>query len=804
MDVAIGSLLRESEWLIYMADFDLSNFLDQYFDEAKERLRCINQYLVLFESGDLSNETLNLLRRQAHTIKGAAQMLGIKDMGDAGHLFEDVMEYMIRHPDSRTQPMVQFLFDLHDQLEKRLEHKDRGIWIDTATLKEKFNKMQYDMKHHKKSSAAGNHNEAQGQSNTELTIDAMGAIKRSISSSHSHGASGIAEPVGLNKDIFHDDSNNFRPDVSQFELERGEQQEGSGNYLRVDCERLNHLSNQIVELSSDRYRVESMEEQFEVISHDLQELKHVMQVFEANAQGNWNAEKRTRVISEVRISLERQLRQTQLLGEELRHNQSRSSIMLGDLRDQVLSLVLRPLNTIFSVFPRTVRDVAARYEKKVQLLVAGESVEMDQVVAEALIEPLIHLLNNAVAHGIETPEKRLQCGKPAEGQVAILARHKAGEIQIEVIDDGRGIDVEQIRNLAIERGIITQTEADEMGPDEILELIFFSGFTTQQKANNLSGRGMGMSIVYDGVRKLSGSIHIHTRKGQGTRFTLSLPVRIAVQQARIFRIGDQRFGMLANAIETVLPLGNESMGSCSSGFTNYKHRRVPTIDLRQALGQADGIDRGLSGAQVLIVEHTEGCLGIIVDEVFDEVEIIVRALDPYLKYYQPVGVMGNAIIADGSVLLLIEPNGIREMWRTSQNIREADREIMPAGQAFDQRVILVDDSPIALQLEKRMLESFGLKVDTAIGGADALEKMRLRDYDLLVTGLEMPGLSGFDLIRQLRAEQRNETLPVLVISMRNSHDGQQQAKEAGADAYLAKQELNSDELLSELQLLLSH
>jgi len=792
-----------------MADFALSNFLDQYFDEAKERLRSINQCLVLFESGDLSNENLNLLRHQAHTIKGAAQMLGIKDMGDAGHLFEDVMEYMIRHPDSRTKPMVQFLFDLHDQLEKRLEHQDRGVWMDTEALKEQFSKMQYDIKQHKTSVAADAYGETQAEFTNKVAVDAAGDIEPSGNSSNSHVVSDMPAPSAGSEDIFQEevfqsDLDNFRPDVSQLELEGSEEQQSSGNYLRVDSERLNHLSNQIVELSSDRYRVESMEEQFESISHNLQELKHVMQVFEANAQGNWNAEKRTRVASEVRASLERQLRQTQLLGEELRHNQSRSSIMLGDLRDQVLSLVLRPLNTIFSVFPRTVRDVAARHEKKVQLLVAGESVEMDQVVAEALIEPLIHLLNNAVAHGIETPEVRLQCGKPAEGQVAILARHKAGEIQIEVIDDGQGIDAEQVRNLALERGIITPTEADEMGSDEILELIFFSGFTTQQKANNLSGRGMGMSIAYNSVRKLAGSIHIHTKKGQGTRFILSLPVRIAVQQARIFRVGDHRFGMLANAIESVLSLSKESLSACGNGFVNYKHRHVPIINLRQVLEQADDVDRGLRDAEVLIVEHIEGCFGVIVDEVVDEVEVIVRALDPYLKYYQPVGVMGNAIIADGSVLLLIEPNGIKEMWRAYQNVREADIETMPAGRPFNQHVMLVDDSPIALQLEKRMLESFGLEVDTAIGGADALEKMRLQDYDLLVTGLEMPGLSGFDLIRQLRMEQTNEMLPVLVISMCNSHEGQQQAKEAGADACLAKQELNSDALLSELQLLLSH
>ena len=808
-----------------MVDLDLNNFLGQYFDEAKDRLRCINQCLVLFESGDIDDAQLTLLRRQAHTIKGAAQMLGIKDMSDTAHLFEDVMEHMIQHPDSRTQPMIQFLFDLHDQLEKRLEHPDRGAWLDAVPLKERFRQLQYDLVQLQKNTTDGNdvyakdignirqRNKcrAQGQSNNHLIADIMGAIEESTDSGASRSADGILLPVELSAGVLSDHADNFRPGVSRLELERDEQQEGSGHYLRVDRERISYLSNQIIELSSDRYRIDSMEEKFEAILSDLRQLNHIMQKFEANIQGNWDAVKRARVAGKVRIALEHQLRQTQLLGEELRHNQSRSSIMLDDVRVQVLALMLRPLNSIFSVFPRTVRDIAVRCEKKVQLLVAGESVEMDQVVAEALVEPLIHLINNAVAHGIERPEGRLRCGKPVEGQVTILARQKGSDIQIEIIDDGQGIDVEQIRDLAIARDIITQTEADGMDSAAILELLFHSGFTTQQTVNDISGRGMGLNVVHNAVCKLTGSIHIHSVKGQGTRFTLSLPVSIAVQQARIFRIADQRFGMLVNVIEAILPLDSQSIENgpdpCNREYINYKNHQAPIIDLRQTLRQmADSDrrlrDRRLRDADVLVVEHMEGYLGIVVDKVFDPVEVIVHALDPYLKRYQPVGVMGNTIIADGSVLLLIDPDGIMEMWRTAPDIIEPGRQPWPAGQTFDQRVMLVDDSLIALQLEKRMLESFGLQVDTAIGGTDALEKIRLRDYDLLITDLDMPRLNGFDLIRQLRAEQRYEALPVLVIAACDSYGDQQRAKEAGADACLAKQGMNSDELLRALQSLL--
>ncbi|MDQ7011448.1 MAG: response regulator, partial [Mariprofundaceae bacterium] len=490
---------------------------------------------------------------------------------------------------------------------------------------------------------------------------------------------------------------------------------------------------------------------------------------------------------------DQQLKMAQSFADELRYDREKSSLMLDDLRNQVLGLMLRPLDSIFSTFPRAVRDMAVRCDKRLQLLISGKSVEMDQAVAESLVEPLVHLLNNAVAHGIETPEERRQAGKPEEGQITILARQSGNEVRIEVVDDGRGIDVEHIRRVAVERGVTTQVEADEMNSAEIMEMIFRPGFSTHENVDDIAGRGIGMNVVQDTVRRLTGAIRVHTRPGKGTRFILSLPVSIAVQHALLFRIGSQRLGMLTHMIEQAVPLRTQTVekGPGDKDFIRYGRHQVPIVDLRRML--ADSPDVLSSQPYVIIAEHIEGFVGIVIDELMEETEIVIRDLDPYLKRYQAQGLMGNTIIGDGSVLMLIEPYGIKEMGRTAPDLELLDEEIAEE-EMRGFRVLLVEDSIIAREVEKSMLESIGFQVDTAIDGLDAVEKMQLHEYDILVTDLEMPRLDGFGLVRQLRNEARFEDLPILIISTRESAEDRMRSLESGADAYLVKQQLNGEKL----------
>lgn len=819
-----------------MSGFDLSNFLASFFDEARQRLSSIDQHLVNFESGAITEEELVDLRRDAHTIKGSALMLGVKDVGGVGHLFEDAIEQLIQHPEWRTAAMIQFLYDLHDKLAKRLDNPDSQELLDSDALRSSYN----DLVHALKSGSHegdedGSSDEAEGIQVTDseemaesdlIGADEAAEWKKSRPSQESAEAASAAAGTDLDEEIeailneagdeqrvedFEnlaltplpqtavDEIDNFRPDVSRIEMKSSGQRYGSGRYFRVDAERLEELSNHVIELSTEQSRGESIEQTMNSLHLEMRALRREWQQFKGGLATADEAEIETGV-RRLDEALDRQVRKTRFFIDEYGHAQTRSGLMLKDLRDQVLSLMLRPLDSIFSTFPRAIRDVAVRANKRVNLQVAGKSVEIDQGVAEALVEPLVHLLNNAVAHGIESPEERLAAGKAEEGQITILARQSGNEVRIEVVDDGRGIDSERVKEAAVERGVTTQVEADAMDSAEILEMIFRPGFSTHIDVDDMAGRGIGMNVVQDAVRRLTGSIRIHTKVGEGSRFILSMPVRIAVQQALVFRMGDQEFGMLTHMIDQAIPLKKQNLekGAGGKDFIRYGNHWVPIVDLRRMMTNSP---ESLSDfPYVLIAEHIEGFVGIVIDELFSDHEIVVRDLDPYIKRYQPQGLMGNSIAADGSILLLLEPYGIKEMGRTSPD-DEVHIEVSEEDK-FNVKVLLVDDSLIARKVEQGILESIGFEVDTAIDGLDALEKLESETYDMVVTDLEMPRLDGFGLVRRMRNQPQHEEMPILIISTRESAEDRMRAMEAGADAYLVKQQLDSDNLLKSIRMLI--
>ena len=807
-----------------MSGFDLSNFLAAFFDEARERLNSINQHLVNFESGAISEDELVDLRRDAHTIKGSALMLGVKDVGGVGHLFEDAIEHLIKNPELRTAAMIQFLYDLHDQLEKRLDDPEGLEPLDPDALRAAYDELVSSLQ-----SGAPADELAEAETAEEEGAAAGGLIgadeaaewKKSrepnepaspevLEEGEVEGV--LAADDGQIADSFEkqaltplpeqstaDEIDNFRPDVSQIEMKSGGHRQSSGRFLRVDAGRLEELSNHVIELSTEQSRGESIEQSMHMLHLQMRAIRREWQQFK-NSMTSGNEKELESGMRSLDEALDRQVRKTRFFIDEYSHGQIRSGLMLRDLRDQVLSLMLRPLDSIFSTFPRAIRDVAVRSDKRVNLQIAGKSVEIDQGVAESLVEPLVHLLNNAVAHGIESPEDRVAAGKPEEGQITILARQSGNEVRIEVVDDGRGIDSERVKEVAVERGVTTQAEVDAMDSAEILEMIFRPGFSTHSDVDDLAGRGIGMNVVQDALRRLTGSIRIHTKVGEGSRFILSMPVRIAVQQALLFRMGDQKFGMLTHMIDQAIPLKKQELekGAGGKDFIRYGNHLVPIVDLRNMMtSRADALS---DFPYVLIAEHIEGFVGIVIDELFSDHEIVVRDLDPYIKRYQPQGLMGNTIAADGSILLLLEPYGIKEMGRTSPD-DDLDIEI-PEDEKFSFKVLLADDSLIARKVEQGILEHLGFDVDTAIDGMDALAKLDSGQYDMVVTDLEMPRLDGFGLVRRMRNQPQHEEMPVLIISTRESAEDRMRAMEAGADAYLVKQQLDSENLLKSIRMLI--
>jgi len=804
-----------------MADFDFSSFIAAFYDEAREILLAIDGSLVKFEEGVLDDEGLISLRRNAHTIKGSALMLGITDIGNAGHIFEDAMEDLIDHEEHRTDDMIQFLFELRDRLAVRLDDPDGKEPIDVNALQDLYavamqkvaNQQKVDQQQIEADQVAHllqpqmvtseegvlEINEAPDDHDLDadnmlslISDSDLTALDHEIESFKSKDVevkpSVIRPPQLPSTDA---EENIFRPELENVRLHT-EQRKTSGHFLRIDSQRLEDLSNHIIEMSAEKTHVVKMESDFRQIYQDMRHLHNAWRRFHSQ-MGHLSVSEQEKGMDLFDKAIGRQLEQSRFFLHNFQDNIQKRDVVEKELRDQVLGLMLRPLDSIFSTFPRAVRDTARRAKKKVKLIIAGEFVELDQGVSEQLIEVFVHLINNAIAHGFELPEKRIELGKKEIGQLTIHAQQFGNEVRIRVIDDGRGINPEYVKKAAVKRGVTTQYEADNMDTAEALELIFRPGFTTKEKVDSLSGRGIGMNVVQDTLRKLTGNIRITSKVGEGTVFEVSLPVSIAVQHALIFRIGTQRFGLLAHMVEQVVLYDEQESEVLKQQQYRYQEYHVPLVDLRKIfLDDSEG-EHISSEPTIIIAKHIEGYVGIIVDELLEDTEVVVRDLDPYLKRYQAPGLIGNTITDDSHVLMLIDPYGIKEMGRTApdQALSYEAEEI----NILDLNILLVDDSLIARSVEASLLESMGFKVDTAIDGMDALDKMERRTYDFLITDLEMPRLDGFGLVRRVRNNAQLDQLPIMVISTRESQEDRKKCLDDGANSYMIKQQLKPDILM---------
>ncbi|RME81649.1 MAG: hybrid sensor histidine kinase/response regulator, partial [Zetaproteobacteria bacterium] len=587
-----------------------------------------------------------------------------------------------------------------------------------------------------------------------------------------------------------------RPEAPRAQAPRPGREGRSGRVLRVDAARLEQLANQIMEVSVVRHAARA---EFARAAGVLQRLQALdLALARAIGDRDWAAvraaaEGLTDALHALRAALDRYDEQS-----------ARAELMLEEVRDALVALQLRPLDTVFAVFPRAVRDAAAAEGKRVRLRIEGADVRVDRTVAEALVEPLVHLLQNAVVHGIEPPEERAAKGKPEEGEVRVCARQIGAEIEIEVADDGRGIDVDEVRRVAIARGVTTEAEAAEMDRTELLELIFRPGFTTRERTADLrAGRGIGMYAVQQTVRRFTGSIRVETEPGKGTRFLLRLPVSVTLQPALLCRIGQYRFAILAHLVEAVAPFRPEQVETDERdrAVVRYRGAMAPLVDMRGLLKGDEAEER----AFLVFAEHLDEYVAIVVHELLEETEVLVRELDPYLARYQIPGVMGTTVLADGSVVFLIEPAGFKEMARTApaESLRRAAQAARPAEAPRKARVLLVEDSLIAREVERKLLEAAGFHVETAIDGLDAVDTLSRTRPDLVITDLEMPRLDGFGLIRRIKSTPAWRELPVVVISTRDSDEDRARAEEAGAERFLVKQKLTPELLRETVESLLA-
>jgi two-component system, chemotaxis family, sensor kinase CheA len=476
-----------------------------------------------------------------------------------------------------------------------------------------------------------------------------------------------------------------------------------------------------------------------------------------------------------------------------RQDSRRMGQALETLEDQIHGMRLVSLASLESALSLAARDAALRTGKKVALSVVAAGVQVDRRVLEALRSPLIHLIRNAVDHGIELPALRETTGKPASGTISLRVRSRGEIIDVVLEDDGAGVDVGRVKELAVARGLVASGDLERLGFDEILGLLARPGFSTRARVDELSGRGVGMDVVYRAVRELGGSVALESVPGKYTRFTLTVPVSMLTTRVLFVRAQGRSFALPLSGV-----VGTASVGSSAffemDGKTCVSVGDEPAMVRRLAGG---GPDFGNVEGRVpaVLVATTQGKVAVLVDEVLGDEEVVIRPLGPPVRHVP--GVVGTTLAESGAVVVVLSSAEVLELGISPPAPMQKRRPDGAQG-----RILVVDDSITTRTLERHILERRGYSVRLASDGQEALGILRTARFDLVVADVEMPRLDGIDLVRAIRSDPQLESMPVILVTSRDAESDRRRGLAAGAQAYITKGRFDQDVLVETIRGLL--
>jgi two-component system sensor histidine kinase and response regulator WspE len=478
----------------------------------------------------------------------------------------------------------------------------------------------------------------------------------------------------------------------------------------------------------------------------------------------------------------------QVLGErisEFEEHAAQAEDLNLRLYREVIASRMRPFADGAHAFPRLVRDAARRLGKQVRLELDGPGTEVDRDILEKLEAPLTHLLRNAVDHGIEPPDARVAAGKPPAGLVRVEARHRAGSLIVVVSDDGAGVDLDRLRRKVVQRGHAPADMALAMGEAELLEFLFLPGFSTATEVTEFSGRGVGLDVVQDTVRKVGGSVRISTRAGKGTSFLLQLPITLSVLRAVLVDVAGEPYAFPHNRIDRLLRVPRGKVQS-------LEHRQFVSVDGQNVglvvAAQLFDLPAGpppQGDLPVVLLSDAAGQYGLIVEAFRGEQDLVVRPLDPRLG--KVPNVSAAAILDDGAPVLIADVEDlIRSMDQYIQTGRLLRCAVVADGRPARKRILVVDDSITVREVERQILTTHGYEVMVAVDGRDGLLQARAGAFDLVISDVDMPRMTGLELVKALRAEPTLRDLPVIIVSYKDREEDRLRGLDVGANSYLTK------------------
>ncbi|HEY3658437.1 MAG TPA: hybrid sensor histidine kinase/response regulator [Steroidobacteraceae bacterium] len=735
-------------------DLSQSSMLDLFRMEADSHSQALTAGLLALERDPVAADHLERCMRAAHSLKGAARIVGLSAGVSITHAMED---YFVAAQRGRSV--------------LRREHIDQ-LLHGVDLLRQMSRTAEQDMDRW----------EAQKLEEVAAFVDALNRA--------------VASPAVI--DVARAPAETEPPQDERLATARRGEETGEGEksgVIRVTADNLNRLLGLAGESLVESRGFKSFADSLLRLKRFQYGLQHALDRLREQLPQRLSNQAQVTLAEVQRRALECQQFLAQRL-VEMETFDRRVAQLSHRLYDGALACHMRPFADGVQVFPRMVRDLARTMSKQVRFDIGGEDTQVDRNILEKLEAPLGHLLRNALDHGIESPEERLAAGKPAEATLKIDARHDAGRLQVTVADDGRGIDLERLREAVIERKLSNAETAARLDDAELLQFLFLPGFSLKEAVDDISGRGVGLDVVQSVLKQIRGTVRITTRRGQGTRFQMELPLTLSVARALLVEVGAEAYAVPLAYIRHALKLAQSDI-ELLEGRPHFDldGRSVGLVTAHQLLGVSSPPAAGDLLA-VIVLGNATHLYGLIVDRLLGERELVVQSLDPRLGKIKDVA--AGALMEDGSPALILD---VEDIIRSIEKLAGAGGlsgvapDALGAAGAKRKRVLVVEDSFTVRELERKLLVNSGFEVEVAVDGMDGWNAARTGHFDLVITDVDMPRMDGIELVTLIKKDPHKKSLPVMIVSYKDRPEDRRRGLDAGADYYLAKGSFHDETLL---------
>lgn len=468
------------------------------------------------------------------------------------------------------------------------------------------------------------------------------------------------------------------------------------------------------------------------------------------------------------------------------------------LYNEALATRMRPFSEALHGFTRMTRDLSQQLKKKVNLEIIGKNTRIDKDILEKLEAPLNHLIRNAIDHGVESPEERLSIAKNPTATITLEARHFSGMLIISVKDDGAGIDLEKLRKKIVKKGYTSTELAADLSKSELIDFLFLPGFSTSSKVSEISGRGVGLDIVFSMVHSAGGTIKANTELGKGTTIELQLPLTLSIVRALLFSIQSEIYAIALTRIDRVLKIHCSSIQNLDGKqYYTFEKENIALIDCRQIFGY-EQVNRERDFLNVIVISDLLSRFGIVVDEFNGEADLVVIPLNKQLG--RIASISAGAILSNGTEALILD---VQDLVRYIHSIFSTGKveKLESRSKVLKniKRVLVVDDSLTVRETERRMLEKMGYEVTTAIDGIDGWNALHREDFDLLVSDIDMPRMNGIDLVKRVKSDEKLKSIPVMIVSYKDREEDKRLGLEAGANYFFTKSSFRGDALIEAVE-----